>query len=60
MVLARLEEQAIIQGYTVLHLDTTVQQVSAQRFYEKNGFAEVRRENWGKFICIIYEKTIGE
>lgn len=44
MIYDELEQQARERGYTDLVLDTTAQQVGAQRFFEKNGFEKVRCE----------------
>src|SRR5262245_27405544 len=41
-MLNALEERARRKGYRELHLDTTVQQIAAQRLYEKNGYVLVR------------------
>ncbi len=54
-----LEKCARELGYSVLHLDTAVVLVSAQHFYTKNGYKEVRRSKLGIIDCIFYEKELG-
>lgn len=39
-----------------IFLDTTNQQIAAQKFYEKNGFKEFRREELQTMTVIYYEK----
>ncbi len=51
-----LEKKARELGYKTLHLDTTVNQTPAQRFYLKNGYTEVRREKEGYPIETIFYK----
>ena len=57
-ILDALEQRARELGYKELHLDTTVQQTAAQRFYEKNGYVMVREGKIGQFDCLFYEKTL--
>src|SRR5207253_1412686 len=57
-MLNALEARARRLGYTELHLDTTVQQVPAQRLYEKNGYALVRESTLGDFHVRFYEKKL--
>ena len=54
----RLVQCAQELGYTKLVLDTSVLQVAAQKFYEKNGFTEVRRDILHGLACIFYEKSL--
>lgn len=56
-LLDRLENIARQRGYKVLELDTTVLQEAARRLYERNGYAEVRRE-MVKFETVFYEKIL--
>ncbi len=58
-LLTALERRAVELGYTMLQLDTIVQQEAAQRLYAKNGFREVRRSVTGTWECIVYEKPLG-
>ena len=55
-----LERRALVQGFSVLHLDTTTGQRAAQRLYEREGFREVGRGQLGRFKCIYYEKRISQ
>jgi GNAT superfamily N-acetyltransferase len=53
-----LEKRARELGYSRLHLDTSIVQVAAQRFYLKNGFREFRRGKLGVVDSIFYEKQV--
>jgi len=55
-LLDSLHRRAAELGYSTLHLDTTVQQRLAQRFYLENGYREVGRGSIGPFECIFYER----
>ena len=55
-ILLELEKRAREKGYSILHLDTTMQQGAAQKFYLKNGFKEVGRGKFDRFDLIYYEK----
>jgi ribosomal protein S18 acetylase RimI-like enzyme len=57
-ILDYLEARAVELGFKVLHLDTTVQQVAAQKFYTKNGYREVDRKLWRGMTMIFYEKCL--
>ena len=57
-ILDKLEVRARALGYRVLHLDTSVVQLPAQRLYEKNGFHEVGRDIYQGFEVILYEKQL--
>lgn len=57
-LLDRLHGRAAELGYAALHLDTTVQQVAAQRLYEKNGYEKVGRGTVGPFRCLHYERKV--
>jgi ribosomal protein S18 acetylase RimI-like enzyme len=59
-ILEELERRARGRGFSRLHLDTTVQQVAAQRFYEHHGYRETGRGRLGPFELILYEKRIGQ
>lgn len=59
MILDALEKKAQELGYKVIQLNTSLKQVSAQKFYEKNGYVEIRREKEGWIVDnIIYQKGI--
>ncbi len=59
IILDALEKKAKELGYKVIQLDTSVKQISAQKFYIKNGYKEVRREKEGWIIeLIFYRKEI--
>jgi GNAT superfamily N-acetyltransferase len=57
-ILTALERRAAELGYTVLHLDTTIQQEAAQHLYVKNGYQEVRQGKIGRFDSIFFEKSL--
>lgn len=58
LILDELEARALALGYQTLHLDTSIIQVPAQRFYEKNGFREVGRDIYQGLEVILYEKQL--
>ncbi|HEY7127345.1 MAG TPA: GNAT family N-acetyltransferase [Ktedonobacterales bacterium] len=72
-ILEALEARARTLGYRVLHLDTSILQLPAQKLYEKHGFREVGRDRYkqahpfgetgqGTFQLlevILYEKQLG-
>ena len=60
IILSELEARAHAMSYTTLHLDTSVLQVAAQKLYEKNGYREVGRDNYGGLDVILYEKHLGK
>jgi GNAT superfamily N-acetyltransferase len=57
-MLDALHRRAAELGYCTLRLDTTVQQLAAQRLYLQNGYSETGRGVIGPFDCIFYEKDI--
>ena len=57
-MLQALEHEAKARGYTTLHLDTTVKQISAQRLYAKNGYQEMRRGVIAGMETIFFEKRL--
>lgn len=66
-ILEALEERARALGYQILHLDTSLLQVPAQKLYEKNGFREVGRDIYQQEVgnglyqpieVILYEKSL--
>lgn len=68
LIYDELEVCAHTLGYQTLHLDTSILQVPAQRFYEKNGFHEVGRDKYQQetgnnthqlLEVILYEKKLG-
>ncbi len=58
-LLDALHRRAAELGHETLHLDTTVQQVAAQRLYERNGYRETGRGRVGPFECLYYEGKSG-
>jgi ribosomal protein S18 acetylase RimI-like enzyme len=57
-ILQALENRAMELGFTVLHLDTTVQQTAAQSLYEHTGYSKLRQEQIGPFEVILFEKRV--
>jgi GNAT superfamily N-acetyltransferase len=57
-LLNALHRRAAELGFSLLHLDTTVQQLAAQRLYLNNGYREAGRGTVGPFDCIFYEREI--
>lgn len=59
IILDALEKKALELGYKVIRLNTSAKSVSAQKFYEKNGYVEIKRETEGWIVDnIIYQKKI--
>lgn len=59
MILDALEKRAKELGYKKIRLNTSLKQVPAQKFYEKNRYKEIRREKEGWIVDnIIYQKVI--
>jgi ribosomal protein S18 acetylase RimI-like enzyme len=67
LILDELEASAHALGYQILHLDTSIFQIPAQRLYEKNGFREVGRRTYQQKVSgeiyqplevILYEKQL--
>ncbi|MBA2677945.1 MAG: GNAT family N-acetyltransferase [Ktedonobacteraceae bacterium] len=58
IILDKLEARARTLGYQILHLDTSILQIPAQRLYEKNGFHEVGRDVYQSLEVILYEKQL--
>ena len=58
LILEELEARARTLGYRILHLDTSILQIPAQRLYEKNGFSEVGRDKYQQLEVILYEKRL--
>ncbi len=59
MLLTRLLEIGKECGIKKFVLDTTIQQLSAQRLYEKFGFVKVKTALVGKYEVLFYEKDVG-
>jgi GNAT superfamily N-acetyltransferase len=66
-ILEALEGRARALGYQILHLDTSLLQIPAQKLYEKNGFREVGRATYQQEVgrdiyqpleVILYEKPL--
>lgn len=58
IILERLLEMAVASGYREACLDTTVQNVAAQRLFEKYGFTETHRGILDGLVIIYYEKSL--
>jgi ribosomal protein S18 acetylase RimI-like enzyme len=58
LILSELEARARAMGYKTLHLDTSVVQVVAQKFYAKNGFYVVGRDMYQNLEVILYDKEL--
>ncbi|HEV2655317.1 MAG TPA: GNAT family N-acetyltransferase [Ktedonobacteraceae bacterium] len=58
LILDELEARASALGYQILHLDTSILQIPAQKLYEKNGFREVGRDMYQDLEVILYEKQL--
>jgi len=57
-ILEALEIRARELGIRVLHLETTVIQQQAQRFYEQHGYQPVTRRRVAGFECLVYMKRV--
>ncbi|OGN98775.1 MAG: hypothetical protein A2Y89_05745 [Chloroflexi bacterium RBG_13_51_18] len=60
MILSRLMEIAQELGYKELCLDATVNNIPAQRLFEKCGFIETHRGKVGKYDLVFYEKKLNQ
>lgn len=58
LLYSALEARARTLGYTVLYLDTSVHQLAAQKFYQKNGFTESGQVVLYGLDSILYEKNL--
>ncbi|WP_199618193.1 Cof-type HAD-IIB family hydrolase [Paenibacillus alkalitolerans] len=58
LILNALEASAKSKGYKILLLDTTSNQVPAQKLFIKNGYIEKSRKLFGELEVIFYEKNI--
>ncbi len=57
-IMAELEMRARQAGIAVLHLDTSIGQIAAQRLYTGCGYEEVGHIVQSGVECILYEKHI--
>lgn len=57
-VLRYLENRAVFLGYTLLHLDTAVEQQKAQSFYLQNGYQQVGTGMRAGFDVVYFEKKL--
>ncbi len=57
-IMDALETRARELGFTLLHLDTTMQQIGAQQLYLKNGYQETGRTKVAHFDVILFEKQL--
>ena len=60
LILNKLEKKAKKLGFKRLQLDTTINQVAAQKFYQKNSYIEIKRGRLGGFEIIYYEKKLSD
>jgi ribosomal protein S18 acetylase RimI-like enzyme len=58
MILMQLESNAKTLGYRQIVLDTTTQQIGAQRLYEKNGYKKHAITQMGPFEVILYRRNL--
>ncbi|WP_171651468.1 GNAT family N-acetyltransferase [Paenibacillus foliorum] len=58
LILTALEESAKVRGYRRFVLDTTSQQLPAQKFFERNGYNEINRKLFKEMEIIYYLKEI--
>jgi GNAT superfamily N-acetyltransferase len=56
ILLAAIEDAARAAGCRRLHLDTTTDQIAAQKFYAALGYRKIHEERRGRFDFIFYEK----
>jgi len=57
-LVVELEDRARRAGITVLHLDTSIGQVAAQRLYTSCGYREVGHIVQSGVECVLYEKNV--
>jgi ribosomal protein S18 acetylase RimI-like enzyme len=57
-LLEALEKSAQDRGYRVIYLDTTADQLAAQRLYESAGYEKTGRRRTEKFTFIDYMKRL--
>ncbi len=61
-LLKELEDRAVKKGFTELRLRTSIQQIMAQRLYEKNGYSKMKSKKEfyleGPFEVIWYRKLL--
>jgi ribosomal protein S18 acetylase RimI-like enzyme len=58
-ILLELEARARQDHYVTARLDTTREQVAAQKFYLANGYQIIGKGRAGRFETIIFEKDLG-
>ena len=58
LILTKLEEFAKLNNFQRITLDTSVQQVPAQKLYENRGYKEFDRKMIDGFDSILYEKYL--
>ena len=58
LVLERLEERARMLGCRTIRLDTTEEQIAAQRLYHSAGYRQTGRRQTARFRFIDYAKTL--
>ena len=60
LILNKLEKKAKKLGFKKLQLDTTINQVAAQKFYQKNNYIKTKLGQLGGFEIIYYEKKLSD
>lgn len=58
LILEKLIDTALRLGYTELYLDTTAQNIPAQKLYEKHGFIQTHHKKIGRLEIIFYEQRL--
>jgi ribosomal protein S18 acetylase RimI-like enzyme len=59
LILEELEARARGLGFREIQLDTTEEQIAAQRLYEGAGYEEIGRREAGPFTFVDYRKPLG-
>ena len=57
-MLEALERRATELGYRAIVLDTTTEQLPAQKLYQKNGFRVTGTQQLGPFTLLLYRKEL--
>lgn len=58
LMLDCLESRAKQLGFSVIELDTTVQQVAARNLYEKNGYVKFGERQKSDFVELLFRKLL--
>ncbi|MEM7020534.1 MAG: GNAT family N-acetyltransferase [Pseudomonadota bacterium] len=57
-VLIALEQDAVKNGFNTAVLETTIQQVPAQKLYENHGYQSTHQSKMGRFEILHYRKSL--